>query len=55
MKKSFIISRPCPEVIKLVSFSSHPSIVFILLINDKTPKVVGILTFISRINIMNMV
>ena len=54
-KKRFIISMPVPEVIKLVSCSSHPKMIFILLINVKMSKVVGILTFISRLNIMDMV
>ena len=41
---------PGLEVIKLVSCSAQLSMKFILLINVKMPKIVGILTFISRIN-----
>ena len=41
---------PGPEVIKLFSFSTKLSMKFILLINVKMPTIVGILTFISRIN-----
>ena len=39
-----------PEVIKCFSFSTQLSMKFILLINVKMPTIVGILTFISRIN-----
>ena len=39
-----------PEVIKLFSCSAQLRLKFILLINVKMPKIVGILTFISRIN-----
>ena len=39
-----------PGVIKLFSFSTQLSMKFILLINVKMPTIVGILTFISRIN-----
>ena len=39
---------PGPEVIKLLSSSAQ--LKFILLINVKMPTIVGILTFISRIN-----
>ena len=42
--------KPGPEVIKLFSFSTQLSMKFILLINVKMPTIVGILTFISRIN-----
>ena len=41
---------PGPEVIKLFSCSAPLSLKFILLINVKMPTIVGILTFISRIN-----
>ena len=41
---------PGPEVIKLLSRSAQLRLKFILLINVKTPTVVGVLTFISRIN-----
>ena len=41
-----------PEVIKLFSYSTQPSTKFILLINVKMPTIVGILTFISRINMV---
>ena len=39
-----------PEVIKLFSCSTQLSTKFILLINVKMPTIVGILTFISKIN-----
>ena len=39
-----------PEVIKLFSCSALLRLKFILLINVKMPTIVGILTFISRIN-----
>ena len=39
-----------PEVIKLFLYSTQPSTKFILLINVKMATIVGILTFISRIN-----
>ena len=39
-----------PEVIKLFSCSAQLRLKFILLINVKMPTIVGILTFISRIN-----
>ena len=42
--------RPGPEVIQLFSCSTQLSLKFILLINVKMPTIVGILTFISRIN-----
>ena len=42
--------KPGPEVIKLCSCSTQLSIKFILLINVKMPTLVGILTFISRMN-----
>ena len=42
--------RPDPEVIKLFSCSTQLSIKFILLINVRMSTIVGILTFISRIN-----
>ena len=50
MKRSFITSGPGPEVIKLFSCSAQLRLKFILLINVKMPTIVGILTFISRIN-----
>ena len=40
----------CLEVIKLFSCSTQLSTKFILLINVKMPTIVGMLTFISRIN-----
>ena len=43
------ISIPGPEVIKLLKLNLL-SMKFILLINVKMPLIVGILTFISRIN-----
>ena len=43
-------ARLCLEVIKLVSCSSQLSISFIMLINNKMPTNVGILTCISMIN-----
>ena len=39
-----------PEFLKLISCSTHQSMAFIQLINVKMPTIVGILTFISRIN-----
>ena len=47
------IARTCypgPEVIKLFSCSAQLRLKFILLRNVKMPTIVGILTFISRIN-----
>ena len=41
---------PGPKVIKLFSRSTQLSMKLILLINVKMPTIVGILTFISRIN-----
>ena len=41
---------PGPEVIKLFPCSTQLSAKFILLLNVKMPTIVGILTFISRIN-----
>ena len=49
-KVSLLIKYPGPEVIKLFSCSSQLRLKFILLINVKMPTIVGILTFISRIN-----
>ena len=43
-------SPPGPEVIKLFSSSAQLRLKSILLINVKMPTIVGILTFISRIN-----
>ena len=42
---------PGPEVIKLFSCSTQLRMTFILLVNVKMSTIVGILTFISRINI----
>ena len=42
--------RPGPEVTKLFSCSAQLRLKFILLINVKMPTIVGILTFMSRIN-----
>ena len=39
-----------PKVIKLLPYSTQRSMNFIQLINVKMPTIVGILTFISRIN-----
>ena len=39
-----------PEVIKLFSCSAQLKLKFILLMNVKMPTIVGILTFMSRIN-----
>ena len=47
---NFKESKPGPEVIKLFSCSTQLSTIFIPLINVKMPTIVGILTFISRIN-----
>ena len=43
--------RPGPEVIKLFPCSTQLSMKFILLINVKMPTIVGILRFMSRINL----
>ena len=48
--RNFVVSFPGKEVIKLFSCSAQLSQKFILLINVKMPTIVGILTFISRIN-----
>ena len=45
------ILRKNPEVIKLFSYSALLSTKFILLLNVKMLTIVGILTFISMINI----
>ena len=45
-------SRSGPEVIKLFSCSTQLSMNFFLLINVKMPTIVGILTFMSRKNII---
>ena len=45
-----MFTKAGPEVIKLFPCSTHLSTKFILLINIKMPTIVGILTFISRIN-----
>ena len=42
--------RSGPRVIKLFSWSAQLGMEFILLINVKMPTIVGILTFINRIN-----
>ena len=47
---SQICVGPGPEVIKLLSCSTRLRSKFILLINVKMPTIVGILTFMSRIN-----
>ena len=47
--RGFVLS-PGPEVIKLFPCSTQLSMNFILLIDIKMPTIVGILTFISRIN-----
>ena len=44
------LQTPGHEVIKLFSCSAQLRLQFILLINVKMPTIVGILTFISRIN-----
>ena len=48
--KTSIGKTPGPEVIKLFSCSDQLRLKFILLINVKMPTIVGILTFMSRIN-----
>ena len=45
-------ASPGTEIIQLFSCSAQLSLKFILLINVKMPTIVGILTFISRINYM---
>ena len=49
-KRGLFLFAPGLEVIKLFSCSAQLRLKFILLINVKMPTVVGILTFISRIN-----
>ena len=46
-----ITMNPCPEVIKLFPCSTQLSTKFILIINVKMATIVGILTFISMINV----
>ena len=43
-------NTPCPEIINIFSCSTQLSMKFILLINVKMPRIVGILTFMSRLN-----
>ena len=45
-----VFSLPSLEVTKLFSYSTQLSTKLILLINVKMPTIVGILTFISRMN-----
>ena len=45
-----VVLSPGPEVIKKFPCSTQLSMNFILLIDIKMPTIVGILTFISRIN-----
>ena len=47
---TIIVHKPGPKVINLFSCATQLSTKFILLINVKMPTIVGILTFISRIN-----
>ena len=49
--KCHLLKMLGPKVIKLFSCSTQPSTKFIILINIKMPTSVGILTFISMINI----
>ena len=46
----YAIMQPGPEAIKLFSCSTHLSLKFILLININMATIIGIITFISRIN-----
>ena len=48
--KSFIISLPGPEFIKLFSCSTQLGMKFIILINVKMPTIVGILTLMSMMH-----
>ena len=48
-----VARKPGPEVMKLFPCSTQLSTKFILLINVKMPTIVGILTFMSRINTIN--
>ena len=48
-----IVAFPGLEVKKTFLCSPQLSMTFILLINVKMPTIVGILTFISRINILS--
>ena len=52
--QSRLLLLPGPKVIKLFPCSNQLSMKLILLINVKMPTVVGILTFMSRINIINI-
>ena len=47
---NLIASIPGPKVLKLFSCSAQLRLKFILLINVKMPTIVGILTFISKMN-----
>ena len=48
--KNILELKQGPEVIKLISCSARLRLKFILLINVKMPTIVGILTFMRRIN-----
>ena len=50
IKKTCLIYRSGPEVIRLFSCSAQLSMKFSLLINMKMPTIVGIFIFISREN-----
>ena len=54
MKTCSMGLQPGFEVIKLFSFSNQLSMIFIQLINVKMPTIIGILTFINRINNFNL-
>ena len=51
---SISVKFPGPEVIKLFTCSTKLGTKFILLINVQMPTVVGILSFISMINMGNI-
>ena len=48
--RNILITWTGPEIIKLLSCSTQPSMKFFLLINVKMPTIVGILTFMSGKN-----
>ena len=48
--RCFTFCQARPEIIKLFSCSTQLSIKFTMLINVKMPTIVGILTFINKIN-----
>ena len=49
---SIKVGWPGPKVIKQILFSAQLSMKFVMLINVNMPTIIGILTFISMINIL---